>query len=367
MTDPLAAPPRWRHHLKRASSAGRDVIVDATRWKRVEISVVHVLTAGLSLGVPIVLGLVLGDIGAGMVAALGALLVSGSGHVGGLKSRSVDLLNTSLAGAGGAAAGMLSTGLQPWGSIVIVALAALATVFGGLRPSAAKASTQAIVFMIIGASLASSAVPIETLLWFFAAGALGGSLLTLLVFGVEYHLLGKTAAEVAPARRSWHTDLAAWRRRLATLPGWQYTLRLASCMIVAQVVANLVRGPHSQWILLTVVLVVQRDHRAGLSRTFQRGLGTAMGVLVGGLLLGALPIWATVGIICVVGAARQYLKAANYTAYALVMTPLVAVLSGLGHQLSPSLLGERLIDTTIGCLISLIIGYAAWRRARQAA
>ena len=113
--------------------------------------------------------------------------------------------------------------------------------------------------------------------------------------------------------------------------------------------------------------MVQRDRRAGLSRTFQRGLGTALGVLVGGLLLGALPIWATVGIICIVGAARQYLKAANYTAYALVMTPLVAVLSGLGHQLSPSLLGERLIDTTIGCLISLVIGYAAWRRARQAA
>ena len=65
----------------------------------------------------------------------------------------------------------------------------------------------------------------------------------------------------------------------------------------------------------------------GLTRTFQRGLGTALGVVVGGLLLGALPIWATVGIICVVGAARQYLKAANYTAYALVMTPLVAVLA----------------------------------------
>ncbi|UYY83011.1 FUSC family protein [Arthrobacter sp. YA7-1] len=367
MTDPLAAPPRWRHHLKRASSAGRDVIVDATRWKRVELNVVHVVTAGLSLGVPIVLGLVLGDIGAGMVAALGALLVSGSGHVGGLRYRSLELLNTSLAGACGAAAGMLSTVFQPWGGILIVTLAAIATIFGGLRPSAAKASTQAIVFMIIGASLASSAVPIETLLWFFAAGALGGSLLTLLVFGVEYHLLGKTVAEVAPARRSWHKDLGAWRRRMATLSGWQYTLRLASCMIAAQVVAILVRGPHSQWILLTVVLVVQRDHRAGLARTVQRGLGTALGVLVGGLLLGALPIWATVGIICVVGAARQYLKAANYTAYALVMTPLVAVLSGLGHQLSPSLLGERLVDTTIGCLISLVIGYAAWRGTRQAA
>lgn len=366
MTNPLEAPPRWRHHLKRASDAGREVIVDAARWKQVEIDVVHLLTAGLSLAVPIILGIAFADIGAGMVAALGVLLVSGSGHVGGLKQRSTDLLNTSLAGTCGAAAGMMSGGIQPWSSILIIVLAALATTLGGIRPSAAKGTTQAVVFMIIGASLASSTAPFGSLIWYFVAGALGGSLLTLLVFAIDYHLLGKTAA-AATARRSWHTDLGAWRRRMATYSGWQYTLRLASCVIVAQTVATLVRGPHSQWILLTVVLVVQRDHRAGLARTFQRGAGTALGVLVGGLLLGALPIWATVGVICVVGAARQYLKAANYTAYALVMTPLVAVLSGLGHQLSPALLGERLVDTTIGCLIALVIGYAAWRRPRTQA
>jgi len=72
----------------------------------------------------------------------------------------------------------------------------------------------------------------------------------------------------------------------------------------------------------------------------------------------------TLAVVGLVGAVRGYLKAANYAAYTLVMTPLVTVLSGLGHPVSSSLLRERLVDTVIGCLISLLIGYFVWRRVR---
>ncbi|MCG3084753.1 FUSC family protein, partial [Anoxybacillus sp. LAT27] len=41
----------------------------------------------------------------------------------------------------------------------------------------------------------------------------------------------------------------------------------------------------SYWISLTVALVLQRNFASALTRTVQRGIGTAAGVLLSGLLL----------------------------------------------------------------------------------
>ncbi|HET8970442.1 MAG TPA: FUSC family protein [Candidatus Nanopelagicales bacterium] len=172
------------------------------------------------------------------------------------------------------------------------------------------------------------------------------------------------AATATAARRSWRADLHAWREQMTTLAGWHYPLRLGSCMVAAEILAHLQAGPHSYWILLTVVIVVQRDHTAALTRTLQRAVGTALGVLLGALLINATPIWATVALIAVIGAVRVHLKVANYAAYTLVMTPLVTVISGLGGPISSALLWERLIDTVLGCLISVLLGYLVWRRVR---
>jgi hypothetical protein len=54
-------------------------------------------------------------------------------------------------------------------------------------------------------------------------------------------------------------------------------------------------------------------------------------IVVGYMALGTVPVWVTLAVVGLVGAVRGYLKAANYAAYMLVMTPLVTVLSGLGH------------------------------------
>ena len=82
------------------------------------------------------------------------------------------------------------------------------------------------------------------------------------------------------------------------------------------------------------------------------------------LLVNTIPIWAVVAVVGVVGAIRVHLKAANYAAYTLVMTPLVTVLTGLGEPVSAMLLRERLVDTVLGCLIALVVGYLIWGRVR---
>ena len=352
-----------RQQLREASDAGRDVLTEVRRWQRVEINLFRMVAGGLALALPIAVGLATGRIEAGMVAALGALLVSGSGHAGPLRSRIGELLVTCVVGLAGTWLGLELGGGSGWSSLMIVALGVLAVVVGALRPSAAKASVQFIVFMIIGANLAQAPIPSWIVVGYMALGTVLGGALTLLAYGTESLIRDRPGA-VRPPRRSWRTDLQDWRRRMGTLAGWHYPLRLGSCMLAAEIVAHVAPGEHSYWILLTVVLVVQRDHDAALTRTAQRGIGTAAGVVLGAFLLNSVPVWVTLAVVGLVGAVRGYLKAANYAAYTLVMTPLVTVLSGLGHPVSSSLLRERLVDTVIGCLISLLIGYFMWRRVR---
>lgn len=118
---------------------------------------------------------------------------------------------------------------------------------------------------------------------------------------------------------------------------------------------------------MTVALVVQRDRSAALERTTERALGTALGVVVGWWLLGPIPPALLVGVVALIGACRLYLKSANYTAYALAMTPLIIVLGGSGSHPDAAFLRERLVGTVIARLISLVVGTLPWQRSGRTA
>ncbi|GGK65223.1 FUSC family protein [Nocardia camponoti] len=349
----------WRSIVNAGVASGRSTLAEVARWKSVEFNVLRLLAAGLAVSVPIAIGDLAGDLAAGMVAALGALLMSSSGHNGSLRHRVIDLANTLVIGCIAVAVGAWSSGLSAVASsTVIVVGSIIAAIFGGLSPLAAKITTLSIVFGIIGASLGPHTTT-TMLVKYAALGGIGAGALALLAFGIG-HLLGLREppgpARVPPADR-----IRAWSAKLRTLQGWQYVLRLGSSLIVAEILAHHLRGTHSYWIVLTVALVVQRDHNAALTHSLQRGLGTAIGVFLGALFLVSIPTWLLVVTIGMIGAARPYLRAANYTAYAMVMTPLVAVFTGLGAPMTADILRERLVDTVIGCVISVTVGLAAWR------
>ncbi|MFD3595267.1 FUSC family protein [Nocardia sp. NPDC058640] len=350
----------WRIVVRRGVAGSRDALSEVARWKTVEVDTLRLLAAGLSVALPVAIGELAGNLGAGMTAALGALLMSSSGQAGSARRRVIDLLNTLVVGFFGMLIGAWSAGLGAFASsVVIVAVASMAVVLGGIRGSAAKVTTLAIVFMIIGASLGLH-IETRSLATYSVLGGLGAAILTMLTFAVTYHLLGKQAAAVAPSV-PLADDLRQWAARLKTVAGWHYPARLISSMIVAELIAHQLHGTHSYWIVLTVALVVQRDHTSALTHSLQRGLGTALGVLLGGLFLASIPIWVMIAVIGAIAASRPYLRAANYTAYAMVMTPLVAVFTGLGATMTAGVLVERLLDTVIGCVISLTVGYALWR------
>ena len=356
---------RYTPHVERASAAGREVISGALSWNPTEVNILRMVSAGLSMAVPVVIFASLGQPNAGVLAALGALLVAASGHEGTLRARAIDLGVTAVIGISAIWAGMLLSGGRATGDIAILALAVLVASTGTIRARVAKAGNQATIFLIIGASLPVGGSSTRDLVAIFASGVVLGGLLGLLTYGIEVTVFKRQPGTPA-APKPWRPDLEAWAQRMSRWDGWHYTLRLASCMVVAELFAHQASGRHSYWILLTVALVVQRDHSAALLRTTERAVGTFLGVLVGWWMLGPMPPALLVVVVAVIGASRLYLKSANYMSYALVMTPLIIVLSKADGNPGTDLLTERLVDTLIGCLISLFIGSLPWLRLRDA-
>ncbi len=334
---------------------GRTTVRDSVRWKDAEADAVVLIGTGLSMALPLAVGVLTGYVAEGMLACLGALVVSSSAHEGSLGYRIVDIARTTAAGSCGVAFGIAcSHGIPP---VLTIVAAALAATLGGARRDWAKLTALAIAFMFVAVSL-PPALPGVAEVWWFAVGAATGGLITLIAVGFEIHVRGRPVTP-APHARALGADLAAWRGRLRTLRGWVYPLRLTSCLTVGFLAAQALHRPHSYWVMLTVALVVQRDHRAALSRTIERGLGTAIGVLVGSAVL-AVPVTFAVVAVGVIGAVRPYLKQANYTAYTIAMTPLVVILQGMGRPMPDVLLIDRLVDTAIGCGISLVFGLVIW-------
>ncbi|MFT4187693.1 MAG: FUSC family protein [Aeromicrobium sp.] len=342
----------------------RTAFAELTRWQRVEVDVVRMVAAGLAMAVPFAAGVAADRLAEGTIASVGALLLSGSGLAGSVTNRIVDLAVTLLVCAGGVALGTTVGDVSAVEGAAFVVVAILATAFSSIRPSAAKAVTLAQVATVIGVTVSQLGLPETEVVGLSALGGLGGCVLTLLAHGLTRLIVRGPAPEPA-LPRSWPEDARRWRARLRSLSAWHYPLRLGSCLAVAMAFVVALPTAHATWILLTVILVVQRDHRAALVRTAQRGVGTALGIVLGALMLALLSGWAMVAVVAVIGAVRGHLKLANYTAYSLVMTPLVVIILGLAHEgHTTSLMVERVADTLLGCLISVVVGHALWSRVR---
>jgi uncharacterized membrane protein YccC len=339
----------------------------ATRWQRVEVDAFAMLAAGLAVALPVAVGMLLDRPAEGLVGSLGALMISSSGNVGRLADRGTELLLSGLVALAGVCAGKELGARSVESSTAIVLVAFVVIALGSLRPAGAKARVQFVVTMIIGSTLAAAPLTTALVAACFAAGAAFGAVLTLAAYGAGRLVLHLPRPDPARTPRPWRADAVAWRARMRTWAGWEYPARMGACMAVAAFFVNVLPGSHTTWVLLTVVIVVQPDRRDAVTRTISRGLGTALGVGVGILLLQSVPSWVVVAVVGLIAAVRGHLKAANYTAYSLVMTPLVLVLTSLGHGAAAEVLLERVVDTALGCVISLVVGIALWRLLADAA
>ena len=306
------------------------------RFQRIEMDLTRLVLSGIALALPVAVGAATGHVADGLIAVMGALLISTAGHEGGWRARCVDLGASAAVGALVVWLGALVGGHGSLAGVWIVAVALGAALLGGIGTLEARIAATATVFTVIGAHLGTGPESPGHILLYVVLGMASAAALT---FGT--HALGRLVSPLrrreldGPAGPEWpfRRSVPKWRAGLRTWHGWQYAARLVPSMAVAELVAHFRPDPHSYWIALTVSLVVLRDEAASPMRAAERGLGTTIGVLVGGGLIGVLPTWGIVALIGAIGAVRPYLKLANYTAYAAVMTPLITMLNELGNDI----------------------------------
>jgi uncharacterized membrane protein YccC len=320
----------------------------------------------LGLAGPVAIGVMAGQVKAGVAASLGGLALGSEGKGVTFRERLRGLLYASAAGT---LAMLVGAGVSGHGSVtnlVMVAIAAVAAFFGSISYSMARATTLFMLFAIIAANIGIRTThPLAVTVLFFMGAAWTAGLS--LVLKPLFRSMGIGRASLsAPARPAMRYTakqyLRRWRKSLAHLSGWHYTIRITLCLLASVGVDWLWPHHHGYWVLITVVILVRRDLGSSRKLMFQRAIGTVIGVLATSLLLLRMSsIWAAVVMMAILAGIRPVLMETNYTAYTAVQTPLVILLLDFGQ---PSWGGivDRLTATLAGCAIALLLGYIGWGR-----
>ncbi|MGJ6964200.1 FUSC family protein [Streptosporangium sp. G11] len=154
-----------------------------------------------------------------------------------------------------------------------------------------------------------------------------------------------------------------WRGHLVRV----YTVRLALCMGVAAMLSGLGWFERSYWMMLTVALVLKPDFGSVFARAVQRALGTLVGTLIGTLVLVLVPYGPLLLVpIAVCAALLPYGQQRNWGLMSTFQAPLVLLLVDLLTRGGPDLGRIRLVDTLVGCVIVLVLGYLPWSASWEA-
>ncbi|MER5731029.1 FUSC family protein [Streptomyces sp. NPDC002138] len=166
--------------------------------------------------------------------------------------------------------------------------------------------------------------------------------------------LGRPAALGVRARR-------AVRDMVWSGASWRYGLRLALCIGLAQALVSVVQIERSYWVALTVTFVLKPDFGSVFSRAVLRALGTAGGLVVAAAVLAEVPRgWWDVPVMVVLAALIPAFSAKGYAFQTAAITPVILLLSDLLNHQGFDLIRPRLLDSLIGCAITLVAGYLLW-------
>lgn len=347
----------WRNKLK-------TVLTESFRWSNDgSLNITPTLISWIGMVGPIGYGLFFNNLRFGLLASLGALFMSTNAVGLTIKKRMMDLLIMMVTGAAAIFTGALVE-RHGWLTVgIVVILSVIAALLGGMGRIAARTSVQFTIFMVIGTGFgAGGRFHLACQLAFqFAIGSAWAMMVSvlfiLLLKSAKIEMNAAQTARAIPFKRRF----SYWRHTLTHFYGWQYPIRIGVCMGTAEAIGIGLDQERSYWISLTVAIVLHRYLSTALARTFQRGIGTVAGVLLGSLLLlGSLHQAAIVMIAGCLAALRPIFKNRNYMIYSMLMTPLMVVMFSVDGIVTKDMLFDRLLDTIIGCIISLVLGYIIW-------
>ncbi len=332
-------------------------VAGAFRWStEKEVTAIEIVVSALAMAVPALLAARGHHTGLGLI---GGMAMSGTVAQGRLQAQAMSagaaLLTLMLAAGIACAFGRFGGAWQ----IGLLATAAFAGVIGGFDRATVAASIRFIFYLVMVGGIVSTTTASPPLIF---AVVTGGALFAVvlhmgmaaIVAQVSGHAAGAAEEERKPTARQKFMRL---RRSLAEPAGWQYPLRLVSCLGAASLVHLLFPGHDVHWAALALVLLIERRPERLPLKTTQRVIGVLFGVCCAGLLsFLALPAWIDVLLVAVLGGIRPFLRARNYLAYSIVTTPLLMMAMGTAdHALPASALLDRLFATVFAaCLVLLV-------------
>lgn len=153
-------------------------------------------------------------------------------------------------------------------------------------------------------------------------------------------------------------------------PLWPAATRVALGALAAGAAAGLLTHftglAHPYWAAVSAVAVLQAASlRLSFQRALQRAGGTVAGLLIAG---GAVAIpggpWVLVAAIVVAQVIAELLVIRNYGLAMLAVTPLALLVGELGRKSPPlDLIGDRLVQTILGCVLGLAAAAVVSNRA----
>ncbi len=326
---PLSSRPgRVRQHL-------RETFV----WRESELEIWHGVKFALDTAVPTLAGLVLGQPAWGFIGALAGSLFSFSDSTDPLSIRLLRLTEMTAAMLLAGVLGYFLGAHSPffWGLL-------LSLVFGAgwlqlISHSFASPLRWGAIALVSTAGLPG------------ATWSLAGMVVFAAIVGAATRFIGDRffpeAAPVVPPASGIGERSRLQRVRFCAV----YALAAIVALLVGQQ-----RGlTHPMWITTTTLLVMQPDAWSSVERIIQRVLGTLLGVVAAAITVALFhSVWGLFVAITVLSYALPYAATRNYWLQTALFAWLILALydfASLSH-FNPSLLGERLLDVTLGCLIA---------------
>ncbi|MER6692833.1 FUSC family protein [Streptomyces minutiscleroticus] len=140
----------------------------------------------------------------------------------------------------------------------------------------------------------------------------------------------------------------------------RYAVLLAVCVLAAQLCAEVMHGPRSYWLPMTVAFVYKPDFGPVFRRALHRCVGTVVGVAaIGAVALLTQDTYALIGVVALFGA---LMAVGVRHHYALATTGLTAVVFVLVDLLGDdrALYVPRILDTALAAAIVLVVHFAVW-------
>jgi hypothetical protein len=350
--------------LFRAVRGARAVVGGALEWDGADaLDPSAMAVTALGMGVPILIGVLAAHPRVGLAASLGAMWVGNAPRAASLAEHWRTARDIVLAAIGAAISAALIARHGWWSDAALVLIVGLAALLGGFSRPAATASQRFVVFVTIGLGIATHAPDRLLLTILITEGAVWAALCALAV-GVAARRWG--LGQIAPAEPRSSASFAQlyrrWRRLLATVSGWVYSLRLTACLACAVVLREAMPQHHYSWIAVAVALLTQRQADGLVVKVLQRALGVAAGVMATEAIAARpLPGWALVIVVATLAAAGPWLRKRSYVAYTAATTPLILLLTSGGGTIARGLLIDRLVATLIAAGLVIIAFLAAQR------